>query len=278
MRFVILLLVLFVISACGQDENNSNAEINEVSNVETFSTTLESKALLEVSFDNTEQGKTASEDATSDNADEEDSNQVSVTTETATSDAEGKSSSTSSSESEQVASSNQSTDSKSKEVSSDNSNNSSSASEQKSTESSKQKSQPKQASKPKDKKKDAKESEKKDETPQEPKKTVTVSVTSAADLNGPNVSPTQVEISDGETAFSATKKLLDSIGMKVDYTGSGAGLYVKGIDGLSEFDAGPLSGWHIYVQGELIPRSSDAYEVFDGQTIRWNYTKNFLEE
>lgn len=110
-----------------------------------------------------------------------------------------------------------------------------------------------------------------------PKSTVTVSIESPSDLNGPNLTLTQVEITDGATAFSATLSALNSKGISIDYTGSGATVYVKGIGGLGEFDAGPLSGWNIYVEGVMIPRSSDTQEVLNGYSIHWKYTKNFSE-
>lgn len=122
-----------------------------------------------------------------------------------------------------------------------------------------------------------KEKETRPVPPPAPKNAVKVSVESPSDLNGPNLSPTEIEIKDGETAFSATLRALNHVGINIDYSGSGATAYVKSIGGLGEFDAGPLSGWNIYVDGSMISKSSDAWEVTDGQLIHWKYTKNYLE-
>ncbi|GGN60871.1 DUF4430 domain-containing protein [Oceanobacillus indicireducens] len=118
----------------------------------------------------------------------------------------------------------------------------------------------------------------KEEAKPAPKTTAFVSVESPGDLNGPNLAPTEVEITDGETALAATLRALNSKGISVDYTGSGATAYVKSIGGLGEFDAGPLSGWNVFVEGIMIPRSADAYEIFDGYKVHWRYTKNYLED
>ncbi|MCG5103743.1 DUF4430 domain-containing protein [Oceanobacillus alkalisoli] len=111
-----------------------------------------------------------------------------------------------------------------------------------------------------------------------PKTTAFVSVESPSDLNGPNLAPTEVEITEGETALAATLRALNSKGISIDYTGSGATGYVKSIGGLGEFDAGPLSGWNVFVEGVMIPRSADAYEIFNGYKVHWRYTKNYLED
>lgn len=278
-RLVLLLFSLLIIAACGQGEVTPESPIEGVSQVERTATTLKTKSFLEISSNKENQEI----ETTEEREDAEDSKaEASTAAESSANNEEHDNASDSNRSDEEVASSNNQASSAkdSSNRSNDSSaNQSSKSSESKTPDTSKQKSQPKQdsKSKPTEKKKTDKESKEENKKPPEPKSTVTVSVTIPSDLDGPNLAPTKVEITDGETAFAATKRLLDSKGIAIDSTGSGGGLYVKGIGGLGEFDAGPLSGWNIYVQDELIPRSADAYEVFNGQTIRWNYTKNYLE-
>ncbi|UOF92593.1 S-layer homology domain-containing protein [Fodinisporobacter ferrooxydans] len=57
-------------------------------------------------------------------------------------------------------------------------------------------------------------------------------------------------------------------------TGSGTSLYVKSIDGLSEFDKGPLSGWMYTVNGQFTNTGAGNYPLKDGDSVQWVYTSN----
>jgi type IV secretory pathway VirB10-like protein len=102
---------------------------------------------------------------------------------------------------------------------------------------------------------------------------VTVAVIIPNEVKGTGLSPTTISITDGDTVLDATLKT----GVKVDYTGSGATAYIKGINGLSEFDEGPMSGWTVKVDGAIINRSAGAYPVQTNQKIEWVYTTDYTK-
>ncbi|WP_068775743.1 S-layer homology domain-containing protein [Paenibacillus sp. FJAT-26967] len=66
--------------------------------------------------------------------------------------------------------------------------------------------------------------------------------------------------------------LLRQIGSLVQYVGSGPTFYVQAIDGLGEFDRGPLSGWMYSVNGTFPQVSAGDYPLSSGDVIAWRYT------
>lgn len=109
----------------------------------------------------------------------------------------------------------------------------------------------------------------------EPKQTVTVSVVSDT---GTILSPTKVEIKEGQTVIDVTLAILKQRGIQVSVTGSGSSAYVEGINNLYEFDKGPLSGWMVKKNGVKLTRSSGAVQVKNGDTVQWIYTTNYVED
>lgn len=105
--------------------------------------------------------------------------------------------------------------------------------------------------------------------------TVTLSVEKRTVGLGDTIVPTEVVLQDGDTAFTLMKRVADQKGLPVSYSGSGAGLYVQAIDGLSEFDHGPQSGWMYSVNGTFPEYSAGNYTLEDGDVLRWQYTKDF---
>lgn len=104
--------------------------------------------------------------------------------------------------------------------------------------------------------------------------TVTVSVSIPSGVSkGSGLSATTVTINDGDTVLDATKRA----GVSVDSTGSGSRAYVRGINGLKEFDEGPMSGWLIKVDGVTINKSAGAYKLKDKQKIEWVYTTDYTK-
>lgn len=85
---------------------------------------------------------------------------------------------------------------------------------------------------------------------------------------------TEFSISEGDTVFdvlvSATKKNK----IQIDYDSSNETVYVKGINGLYEFDCGELSGWMYKVNGETPNVGCSGYKLKDGDVIEWVYTAN----
>ncbi|AEP00868.1 DUF4430 domain-containing protein [Weizmannia coagulans] len=77
----------------------------------------------------------------------------------------------------------------------------------------------------------------------------------------------------GDTAFSVLKTATASEGVSVDYSGSGATAYVKGIDGQYEGDQGGMSGWKYKVNGKEPNVSAGTYKLKAGDQVVWFYSK-----
>ena len=66
--------------------------------------------------------------------------------------------------------------------------------------------------------------------------------------------------------------LLNRSGAAVEASGSGAYVYVRGINGLREKDCGGSSGWIYEVNGDKPPISCGRYQPKNGDVIVWKYT------
>ena len=76
-----------------------------------------------------------------------------------------------------------------------------------------------------------------------------------------------ISIKGGDTAYS----ILTRSGARV----SGSGSYVKGINGLYEFDKGPQSGWKYSVNGYTPNVGAGSYSVKAGDNISWYYVTSY---
>ncbi|MBE6033707.1 MAG: DUF4430 domain-containing protein [Clostridiales bacterium] len=84
-------------------------------------------------------------------------------------------------------------------------------------------------------------------------------------------SKTAIEIESGETAFS----LLEKTGVKLTADkNTKYGVYVRGINGLSEFDKGNQSGWMYRVNGEFPGHSAALERVYENDYVEWLYTRD----
>lgn len=83
-----------------------------------------------------------------------------------------------------------------------------------------------------------------------------------------------VSMTDGESVYDVLKHDLDSKGMKLSKSGIGSTTYVRGINGMFEFDKGPLSGWLYRVNGVFPDHSCGDYYVKSGDVIDWMYTED----
>ena len=72
------------------------------------------------------------------------------------------------------------------------------------------------------------------------------------------------------TAFDAL------VATGLSYTGDGN--YVSSINGLAEFDGGPLSGWLYAVNGTDPSIGCGSYYLEDGDTVYWHYTDDYTLE
>lgn len=109
-----------------------------------------------------------------------------------------------------------------------------------------------------------------------PQETVQVTITTGPVRGG--ILSRSVPYKEGDTALDVSLRAMQAAGISYSLTGAGATAYMSGIDGLYEFDEGPLSGWKISVNGSDIDRSSGAYPVSAGSQVTWYYTTNYLED
>lgn len=98
--------------------------------------------------------------------------------------------------------------------------------------------------------------------------TVTLSVIGDA-KRGTLLPATQMSLQNGDTAYSVLERTLPG---KVKSSGSEETLYVSSIDGLSELDLGPKSGWMYEVNGAYPAGSASIYRLKPGDTVVWRYT------
>lgn len=100
---------------------------------------------------------------------------------------------------------------------------------------------------------------------------INISVDTYTANNQSIIDLTAINYQDGDTAWSATKRLFDEKGISYTYNPKKNG-YVSEINGVSEFDYGKQSGWMYSVNGEYPEIGCGAYELKAGDTIRWRYT------
>lgn len=101
-----------------------------------------------------------------------------------------------------------------------------------------------------------------------------------AAVNPPEVIPTdgviiarcEVSLPEGATAFDALTAAARAQKVRVDYTGSSYGTYVRGIGYVSEFGFGELSGWMYSVNGKFPDVSVSDRVLEPGDLVEFRYT------
>lgn len=83
-----------------------------------------------------------------------------------------------------------------------------------------------------------------------------------------------VEYEDNMSAYDALKILADNYEISVKTSGIGQKVYIKGINGLMEFDYGSRSGWKYKVNGSYPSVGAGGYVLKDGDQVEWIYTTN----
>ncbi|WP_248928592.1 S-layer homology domain-containing protein [Paenibacillus hamazuiensis] len=83
---------------------------------------------------------------------------------------------------------------------------------------------------------------------------------------------TSMALRSGDTAYSVLIRALGAD--RVESSGSGPTAYVRGIDGLKEFDRGPLSGWMYAVNGSYLNSGAATATLKAGDKVSWRYTLN----
>lgn len=112
------------------------------------------------------------------------------------------------------------------------------------------------------------ESVKQEETPEIKKQKTSLKITGVDAVIGEG----EVEIEDGHSVYDVLKTYASQKSLTLNTTGFGSIIYVKGINGLNEFDHGQNSGWLYTVNGVQPTIGAGSYKVKDGDHIEWNYS------
>ncbi len=88
--------------------------------------------------------------------------------------------------------------------------------------------------------------------------------------SGTIMGSTAVTISPGSTAIDATRAAASQKGVSVQ----GSSSYVSGFNGISERDAGPMSGWKFAVNGSFGGSAASQVTLSNGDSVSWGYTVN----
>lgn len=73
------------------------------------------------------------------------------------------------------------------------------------------------------------------------------------------------------TVYDALKNMALQKSISITSSGFGASTYVRGINGLKEFDYGPGSGWMYKVNGVSPNYGAKIYKLKDGDNVVWYY-------
>lgn len=88
----------------------------------------------------------------------------------------------------------------------------------------------------------------------------------------------QVEYTEGDTAFTILTKATKENKIQLDYNGEGSSIYVQGISHLYEFSCGSLSGWMFSVNGVFAETGCNSITVKPNDTVLWQYTCDLGED
>jgi hypothetical protein len=102
---------------------------------------------------------------------------------------------------------------------------------------------------------------------------VQITIVGSSDA-GTILSTEEMDIGDSETVLDILKKATRASKIQMEYSGSGATAYVKGIDNLYEFDNGSGSGWMYSVNNKFPNRSAGVWSIKPGDHIQWLYTED----
>ena len=88
------------------------------------------------------------------------------------------------------------------------------------------------------------------------------------------ISSVKVTMPKGATVKNLTDKML--INSNIPFTAKGN--YITSINGLSEFDNGPKSGWMYSVNGQIPNKTYDEIVLKEGDSVKWFYTDNYSND
>ena len=95
-----------------------------------------------------------------------------------------------------------------------------------------------------------------------------------APADGVILPETTVMIAEGETAFDQLAEAVRSHRIQMEYDGTVAGAYVRGIGYLYEYAFGNLSGWMYRVNGVFADVGCAQYPLREGDLVEWVYSVN----
>lgn len=90
--------------------------------------------------------------------------------------------------------------------------------------------------------------------------------------DGVILSPVEIEIEDGDTAYSILAEASRKYGIQLENNGSAEMAYISGINYLYELDFGDMSGWIYLVNGVSPSVGCSDYALSDGDAVEWHYT------
>lgn len=90
--------------------------------------------------------------------------------------------------------------------------------------------------------------------------------------DGVILKPYKVTLDENATAYDALSEACKQNKIQFEYTGTNADIYIEGIANLYEFSCGQLSGWEYCVNDVFPSVGCNAYDLQDGDTIKFLYT------
>lgn len=85
---------------------------------------------------------------------------------------------------------------------------------------------------------------------------------------------TEFDIENGDTVYDILIEAARQYNIQVENDGNAHMAYISGIQYLYEFDFGDLSGWVYHVNGTAPSVGCGEYQLSDGDTIEWLYTRD----
>ena len=92
--------------------------------------------------------------------------------------------------------------------------------------------------------------------------------------NGIILAEETIWIAEGETAFDQLLEATRAHRIQMEYDGTTAGAYIRGIGYLYEYQFGNLSGWMYRVNGVFADVGCSQYRLEPGDRVEWMYTRN----
>lgn len=84
-----------------------------------------------------------------------------------------------------------------------------------------------------------------------------------------------VEVSSGDTVYSILERTCKENGISLDTVEYDGTLFINGINGIANFDNGPMSGWVFKVNGIVPNAYAENYQVQPGDIVEWHYACDF---